>query len=162
MKLTYLDETEARQLIETPIPDFSLRYEPAAVQHILDLTSGHPYLVQLLCMEVVALKNRQDPAVRYLGTVADIEAAVPATLERGQQFFADIELNQIDDDGRLVLDWLAGQGVRYSASLEEFDARMDDVRLERTVRQLVQRSLLAEEHDLYRFGMEIVRRWFAG
>lgn len=56
LHLSYLKESEARQLIERPVKDFALRYEPDASQRVLDLTCGHPLLVQLLCAEIVALK----------------------------------------------------------------------------------------------------------
>src|SRR5262249_52326167 len=75
--ISYLRETEARQLIEQPVPDFALRYEPEASQRVLDLTRGHPALVQLLCAEIVDLKNKQPPPIRRIAHLADVEAAVP-------------------------------------------------------------------------------------
>jgi len=161
VELGYLEEGEARRLIETPIPDFPLRYEPAAVQQVLALTRGHPYLVQLLCMEVVALKNRQPPVQRQLVIVTDVEAATPAMLERGQQFFADIELNQIDADGRTALIWLAHQGAGYEATAGEFSAVLPAATIAETLQWLVQRSLLEERAGRVWFAVEVVRRWFA-
>jgi hypothetical protein len=161
VELSYLEASEARRLIETPIPDFPLGYEAAAVQHLLDLTRGHPYLVQLLCMEIVALKNRQPPAQRHRATVADVEAAVPATLERGQQFFADIELNQMDEAGRALLRWLAQQGAGYGATVELLAATLPEVPHPQTMQQLVQRNLLQERNGAVSFAVEVVRRWFA-
>jgi AAA+ ATPase superfamily predicted ATPase len=55
--ISYLKEHEARQLIEHPVKDFTLRYEPNAVERVLQLTRCHPFLVQLLCAEIVALKT---------------------------------------------------------------------------------------------------------
>lgn len=161
VELGYLEEGEARRLIETPIPDFPLRYEPVAVQQVLALTRGHPYLVQLLCMEVVALKNRQPPVQRQLVIVTDVEAATPAMLERGQQFFADIELNQIDADGRTALIWLAHQGAGYEATAGEFSAVLPAATIAETLQWLVQRSLLEERAGRVWFAVEVVRRWFA-
>jgi hypothetical protein len=93
--------------VEQPVQDFALRYEAAASQRVWQLTAGHPFLVQLLCAEVVALKNEQPPAVRRLATVADVETAVPAALSHGSFFFADIEQNQVDNVGREILRLLA-------------------------------------------------------
>ncbi len=161
VELGYLEEGEARRLIETPIPDFPLRYEPAAVQQVLALTSGHPYLVQLLCMEIVAHKNRQSPAQRHLTTVADVEAAVPAMLVRGQQFFADIELNQVDATGRALLHWLAHQGAGSMVTVDQFPVNLPAAQLPQTVQQLVQRNLLQERKGAFGFAVEVVRQWFA-
>lgn len=161
VELGYLEEGEARRLIETPIPDFPLRYKPAAVQQVLTLTRGHPYLVQLLCMEIIAYKNRQSPAQRHLTTAADVEAAVPAMLVRGQQFFADIELNQVDATGRALLRWLAQQGAGSMATMEQLSANLPATPLPQTVQQLVQRNLLQERNGAFGFAVEVVRRWFA-
>jgi hypothetical protein len=99
IRIGYLREDEARQLVERPVRDFALRYEPDASQRVLDLTRGHPFLVQLLCAEIVSLKNEQPPAVRRLARLADVEAAAPRALSHGSFFFADIQQNQVDDAG---------------------------------------------------------------
>lgn len=161
LKLDYLEEDEARELIEMPIGDFSLHYEPDAVQRVLDLTRGHPYLVQLLCMELVATKNKADSAQRLLATVADVEAVVPDTLERGQQFFADIELNQLDDDGRAMLMWLAKRGADYCATDAELAQVIDEEQqLSEVIRRMVQRSIVEHRADGVAFQVELIRCWF--
>ncbi|MGE4091146.1 MAG: ATP-binding protein, partial [Candidatus Binatia bacterium] len=105
--LSYLKEVEARQLVECPVKDFSLRYEPNASRRVLDLTQCHPYLVQLLCAEIVALKNEQDPSVRRLARLVDVEAVVPEALIHGSLFFADIERNQAE----LTRRWFVRSGI---------------------------------------------------
>lgn len=91
------------QVVEHPIRGFALRYEPDASQSLLDLTRGHPFLVQLLCAEIVACKNEQDSSVRRLATVADVEAAILEALRSGSMFFIDIERNQVDAHALAVL-----------------------------------------------------------
>ncbi len=49
IKISYLEEKDALELIERPVRGFNLRYEPAASRRILELTHCHPHLVQLLC-----------------------------------------------------------------------------------------------------------------
>jgi hypothetical protein len=44
--ISYLKEAEARQLIERPVKDFTLRYEPNAVERVLQLTRCHPFLAR--------------------------------------------------------------------------------------------------------------------
>jgi hypothetical protein len=97
LHVSYLKDSEARQLIECPIPDFSLQYTREALELVLHLTRCHPYLVQLLCGEIVALKNDRDPSERGLATSADVEAAVPLALNSGSAgFFGDLQTNQVD------------------------------------------------------------------
>ena len=158
--LTYLAESEARRLIERPIVDFTLSYTPEANQHVLTLTRGHPYLIQLLCSEIVTFKNQQEPETRRLATMSDIEATVPETLIRGSQFFNDIERNQAGHPASELLYALARRqtGTASLSQLEgEFNKLMDVVS---TLQLLIRRELLELVDGEYRFQVELVRRWF--
>ena len=158
----YLQEDEARQLVERPVKDFMLRYEPEASRRVLALTRSHPSLVQLLCAEIVALKNEQAPAVRRLARLADVEVAVPEALSHGSFFFADIQCNQMDAAGLAVLRCLAAQGEGGMVSRENLARQLsnpDD--LDRALGLLVRRELIEAAQGGYRFQVELIRRWFA-
>jgi hypothetical protein len=158
--ISYLKEDEARQLIERPVKDFALRYEPEASQRVLDLTRSHPFLVQLLCAEIVALKNGQPPTVRRLARLADVEAAVPEALSHGSFFFADIQQNQVDAAGLALLRFLAAQGEGAAVSREALARQFPD-ELDRTLDLLTRRELIEPANGGYRFQVELIRRWFA-
>ncbi|HRQ41093.1 MAG TPA: ATP-binding protein [Chloroflexota bacterium] len=157
----YLNEAEARQLIETPVKGFALRYEPSAGHRVLELTRGHPFLVQLLCAEIVALKNEQPPLQRRLATVDDVETAVPEALQHGSFFFADIKQNQVDTAGLAALQTLAAAGEGAQLTLAELggDGLAD------TLRGLCHREIVelvdGRADGRYRFQIELVRRWLA-
>lgn len=161
VQIGYLREAEARQLIEHPVPGALLRYEPAATDLILRLTRGHPFLVQLLCAEIVVIKNEQEPAARRLATPADVSAAVPAALSHGSFFFADIERNQVSPAGRELLRLVAAAGGEsvpqeaLAALADRFAAELDAVLL-----QLLRRDLIESAQGGYRFQVELIRRWF--
>ncbi|RAM52157.1 MAG: ATP-binding protein [Hapalosiphonaceae cyanobacterium JJU2] len=157
--ISYLKENEARQLIERPVKDFTLRYEPDAVERVLQLTRCHPFLVQLLCSEIVAYKNEQDPSVRRLAKLADVEAAVTEALNTGGFFFADIQNNQVDATGRDILRLIAAQGEGVVVSRKSI-LQINDV-TERTIKLLLQRELIEEVGEGYRFQVEMIRQWFA-
>jgi len=158
VRISYLKEPEARQLIEQPVQDFTLRYEPDAVDRVLQLTRCHPYLIQLLCAEIVALKNEQDSSIRRLANLADVEAAIPAALSVGSFFFADIQNNQVDAVGLAILQFLAARGeggiVSRTAILQQFPDEYNALNL------LLQRELIEQVGDGYRFQVELIRRWF--
>ncbi len=161
--ISYLQEREARQLIERPVEGFALRYEPEASRQLLALTRGHPFLVQLLCAEIVALKNEQEPARRRLASLADIEAAVPEALKSGSFFFADIQRNQVNAAGLAVLRTLAPLGREGSANQTAL-ARLTgltEADLEKTLAHLIQRELIEAVEGGFRFQVELIRRWFA-
>lgn len=160
VQVSYLTDAEARRLIEQPVDNFVLRYAPAASQHILDLTHGHPALVQLLCAEIIALKNEQSPALRRFVQVADVEAAVPHALKRGSFFFSDIQCNQVDEQGRRLLQFMALQGSGSVIQHEHLSLQCPgDV--DRIIRQLLRRELIQWGENGYCFQIELIRRWFA-
>jgi hypothetical protein len=158
--LSYLVESEARRLIERPITDFALSYTPKASQRVLTLTRGHPYLIQLLCSEIVTFKNQQKLELRRLATVSDVEVCVLETLTRGSQFFDDIERNQVDDPARELLHAIARTrtGKASFPQLElELRSLMD---VGSTLQLLIRREILELVDGEYRFQVELVRRWF--
>ncbi|WP_143845115.1 GAF domain-containing protein [Nostoc sp. T09] len=156
--ISYLKEAEARQLIERPVKDFTLRYEPDAVERVLQLTRCHPFLVQLLCAEIIALKNEQDPSIRRLATLADVEAAIPEAFKSGGFFFADIQNNQVDDNGRAILRFIAAQGEGAIAPHQTLLQQFPHADITRKL--LLQRELIEEVGEGDRFQVELIRRWF--
>ncbi len=159
--ISYLQEAEARQLIERPVKEFTLRYELEASQRVLALTHGHPFLVQLLCAEIVAFKNEQDPAVRRLATLTDVEVAVPEALDSGSFFFADIQRNQVDAAGLVLLRLLAAQGEGAVVSRETLAEHAGaSTELDQTLHSLCRRELIEPVDGGYRFQVELIRRWF--
>jgi hypothetical protein len=162
VRISYLKKDEARQLVERPVAGFALRYEPEASQRVLELTRGHPFLVQLLCAEIVALKNEQPVAVRRLARLEDVETAVTEAIEHGSLFFADIERNQVDAAGLTLLRFLAARGegavIGRQALAREFPGAEE---LDRTLSLLTRRELIEAAGDGYRFQVELIRRWFA-
>jgi hypothetical protein len=158
--LGYLKEAEARQLIEEPIENFALRYHPPASQRVIDVTRGHPLFVQLLCAEIVALKNNQDPSIRRLATLADVEAAIPAALEHGSMFFSDIERNQLNDNALAVLRHCAQQGEGAILSKLALEQQFSEG-LEESIDLLLRRELIEIKPAGYCIQLELIRRWFS-
>ncbi|MCX6048955.1 MAG: AAA family ATPase [Chloroflexi bacterium] len=155
----YLKAEEARQLIERPVKDFMLRYETAASQRVLALTRGHPALTQLLCYEIVALKNQQPPNQRRLATVADVEAAVASALVHGSMFFSELENGQLDPHSAALLRLLAAQGEGARVSETTLTA-YDPAHAEQALKLLLKRELIEPIDGGYRCQVELIRRWF--
>ncbi len=160
--ISYLQEAETIQLIERPVKEFTLRYQPEASQRVVALTRGHPFLVQLLCAEIVALKNEQPPTVRRQASLADVEAAVPEALSSGSFFFADIQRNQVDATGLALLQALAAHGENIAIDKESLthQLQLPQHAVEETFNQLCHRELIKLTDDGYCFEVELIRRWF--
>jgi hypothetical protein len=163
IKIGYLEKDEVRQLVERPVKNYVLAYEPNASGRVLQLTRGHPALVQLLCYEIVTLKNTQDATKRRLACLADVEAAVPKALDSGNLFFAEIEQNQVDEAGLALLRLIAAHGEGAVVSLDDLDRQprseyLDD--LSQSLALLLRRDLIEATEGGYRFQVELIRRWF--
>lgn len=163
IKMDYLALEEARQLIECPVQNFGLTYEPEASRRVLALTRCHPALVQLLCYEIVTLKNEQEAAQRDLVCLADVETAVSRALASGSFFFADIQQNQVDGIGLALLRCLAARGEGVLASRADLAGCHpgSPAELDRAFNMLLRRDLIEAVGTGYRFQVELVRRWFA-
>ena len=61
VRLTYLEKSEAKELITDPVPDFPDIYLPETIATIIHWTRCQPFLVQLLCSELVDYLNREYP-----------------------------------------------------------------------------------------------------
>jgi hypothetical protein len=107
LRVSYLDEESARELIVQPVEDFTNIYDRTAIDTIINLTRCQPYLVQLTCYEVVELLNRdirenRRDASTPKATTQDVEAVIPIVLERGGQYFGELWKSLTDSDRHLL------------------------------------------------------------
>ncbi|MBD2301627.1 AAA family ATPase [Nostoc sp. FACHB-190] len=107
LRMSYLQESEARELITCPIEDFSNIYESNAVDLIIHLTHCQPYLVQLMCYELVEFLNKDIRANRrqlktIKATAQDVQEIIPIVLERGTSYFREIWNNLTENDRNLL------------------------------------------------------------
>lgn len=160
IKIGCLSTEETLRLIERPVPHFNLHYHPEASQRIVKLTRGHPYLTQLLCHEIVIGKNQQPTDQRNWVLPPDVEEAIPNALNVGNLFFANIQKNQVDEQGTALLQFLAtqGEGACVARSVLAYHVTGN---LSQTLTRLQRRDLIEEVDGYYRFSIELIRRWFA-
>jgi len=142
VRVSYLREEDARELIRRPVRDFPDIYEDEAVEAIIHLTRGQPYLVQLTCYELVEHLNRQK---RRRATPKDVEAVVPEVFEKGYNFFAEF-WNSLTSEQREVLSAVA-QGKEVPKALQP------------AARRLVQKEVLEPADGTYRFQVPLIQRW---
>ena len=123
-KISFLSEEQTHNLVTHPVEGL-LEYERAAVEHIYELASGHPYFTQLTCHELFARCQRTD---QRRVKDEDVNAVLDDVVERGTVNLkftwdeaSDIEkwglaaLAQLDKaDNRILADYLRKQRVRFS------------------------------------------------
>jgi len=93
IKVSFMESAATRQILANPHEDFLLDYAPEALSSIYGLTTGQPYLVQLVGFQLVRRYNEQvfdmgnsrDPVF----TVEDVRAVInnPEFFQRGSYYF---------------------------------------------------------------------------
>ncbi|MBD0314880.1 MAG: ATP-binding protein, partial [Microcoleus sp. T3-bin5] len=96
LRMTYLQEAEARDLIQHPIDNFPDIYTEAAIDKIIYLTRCQPYYVQLMCGVLVARLNEINREKLRLNqekqtqlTADDVKEAILKSLEQGGAAFRE-------------------------------------------------------------------------
>ena len=137
LRMTFLEESEARELILQPVKDFSTTiYEDDAVDEIIKITHCQPYLVQLVCFELVERLNetiRKEKRVRGTtkASLSDVRAIIPVVLERGDQYFRE-QWSRLAEEEKNLLN-----------RLSDGDKPTREDRL--TVRSLLRKEVLKQE-----------------
>ena len=115
VRVSYLDEHHARQLITQPVPDFPANvYTPAAIDAIIHWTRCQPYLIQLLCLTLIKQINQ---AKRKIIEATDVETAVPEAIKTGDQYFTEL-WNDAANQHETLLQILAKQPIHDQAALK--------------------------------------------
>lgn len=125
-KISFLSEEQTKDLVTRPVEGL-LEYDHEAVEHIYELTSGHPYFTQLTCHEIFARCQRTNQ--QYVKN-DDVKAILDDVVERGTVNLkftwdeaSDLEkwslagLAQLNKtDNPTLSEYLSKQRVRFSAS----------------------------------------------
>jgi hypothetical protein len=161
--ISYLKESEATKLIELPEnTEFKLSYTPQALQRVLDITNKHPFLLQLICSEIISLKNEQNLSNRGLVSIEDVELSIPIALANGRMFFIEIQFNQVAKVHINSVDlvrFIASHGERAIIPKSKLLMRYPHLS-EETIMLLIRQEILEQISHGYRIQVELVRQWF--
>ncbi len=102
VRVTYLEKPEAEELITHPVPNFPDIYLPETVARIIYWTRCQPFLVQLLCSELVDYLNRKHPqnALNIKATTQDVDSIIPKALVSGSPYFDELWKNTLNQQQR--------------------------------------------------------------
>jgi hypothetical protein len=155
IRVSYLSEDEARQVITEPVPDFEVSYEPGSVERIVEVTRCQPNLVQAVCYELV---NHLNVEGRRGARREDVDAAVGQALESAHLYFAEM-WRQVNEGQRGLLAKMAeapagataeGLAAATGAGREEVAADL----------KALERQSIAEVVDeRWRFQVPMVGEW---
>lgn len=163
-RISVLDREAAQRLIVQPAGN-TLRYDAEAVDHLLALTSGHPYFLQLLCYELFDRAMREG---RHRVAVEDISADVlVAAMELGMGGLAWF-WDEFPPAERFILSTVAhltehGEVATLrdiSQALHQHGVRMQGMELSTAPVSLAEWEIIESVgRDAFRFRVEFLRRW---
>ena len=162
-----LDKESAVDLIRQAEKSGTLKFSTEAIERILELSSGHPYLIQLLCQRIWEQAYEKKTSKVPLVDQPFVEAAVPNSLEAGYQAFAWLwdglspaekiytaAFAEATDEGGTIAE---DEVIRILAT---HAARLRTQEVEMAPLDLVRRRVLTEVGDhVYSFNIELFRRW---
>ena len=159
VKVSYLSEDEAIELISNPIHDYSLKYTDGALSRITYLTNAHPALIQLLCSVIVDRINTMDSKPNEVTEDFIDSVLTQNMLDVNMFFFDDIEKSQTDETGLNILLYIAS--LKSNKVCSETDIRnivAGDINP--SLANLLDRDILEQYDYGYRFQVPLVQHWF--
>jgi len=166
--VSFLSDDAAWRLITQPTPDFPLDYDANAVEHIIALTHGQPYLVQLIGHGLVTRFNRQtfeeDVERERRFSLADVEAVIgaPEFYRDGDAYFTGVwrqaETSEPPEQ-TAVLRALAQSKVGMPAEDIARQVGLAPEKVGRALETLARHDVVMEEDGRWQFTVELMRRW---
>ncbi len=166
-RISVLDAAAAECLIREPASGV-LSYSQGAVDQLLQLTSGHPYFLQLLCYELF------ERAIRSQTTVVTEEAIgedlLAAAMELGMGGLAWF-WDEFPPAERFILAAIAHLTARgrpatlsqIGQALREHGVQLQGMELSTAPAELIEWEIIEPcGKDAYRFRVEFLRRWLHG
>jgi tetratricopeptide (TPR) repeat protein len=164
LPISFLSEEDARRLIREPMLGV-VEYDNDAIGRIISLTACHPYLMQLVCFELV---DYLDSLGKTKVTVDDVNAAVDDAIESGGSGLAWL-WDGLPIAERFILSAVSSvadeNGIATKESINEalhrHRVQLLGVELTRAPDALVNWGWLerTEKRDGYKFVAELLRRW---
>lgn len=161
--VSFLGVEAARRLIIEPEPDFGLDYDQDAIAEIIALTHGQPYLLQLVCHNLVSRFNRRNFESGKEGErrfhLADVHAVIDEAnfFHDGNAYFTGV-WSQADAEQQRVQQVLAPQ-ERMSKDELAAQSGLDAETFACAWHDLRAHDVVTEENDEARFTVELMRRW---
>ena len=165
-RVSLLNQDDTKYLISLSQENGSLNWQPEAVKEIWQLTHGHPYLTQLLCQIIWNNAYEEDPDDFPTVTKADIQAAIPETIESSVNALEWL-WGGLAPAERMVASVLAQAGYR-PINQTELEQLLVENGVRIVISQLQNAPKLLQEWDLiepieggYIFSVELLRQWIS-
>jgi hypothetical protein len=160
-----LSHSAARRLITNPTEKFVLNYEPEAVEQVIAVTGGQPYLVQQICRDALDHLNHElfdlERDREVCISLADVNAVLDDNFfRRGTVYFDGVWTQAGDRDQRLLLRVMAGQDEPWTLAELETATGINARTLRRRLRWAERHDIVRRtETALWEFHVPLMQRW---
>lgn len=172
LKLNYLDERDAKQLVQIPLEQVNNRTglfkNDGSIHKIYSLTAGSAYLTIILCSKLVSFLNEKGAYVITKGIVNEFlrtRAFGPRGFLTEANFEAQLQERghrELDDINRDILVSIArlSQTTGYAKVSDIECQNLSQLDIQRFVDRLVDRNVLIKEgRDQYWIQVKLLERW---
>lgn len=162
VEMLYLEPPEAAKVLTEPDPAFDLRYEEGLVDHIVTLTRGQPFLLQLLGENLVLHANQRQTR---LATPELLKAAIESAFNAGGLPYFNYLWNVGHDEITPVPpdEIAAGQRAMKTVALGQSISAQDEPATQAALKRLVKSHIFERVGDSpqlgYQFEIPLVARW---
>jgi len=167
IKVGFLPPGAVRQLLANPDPEFLLDYQAEAFDRIFQLTSGQPYLTQLVGFQLVRRYNNQvfEQASRRESTfsAADVDAVTedPEFFSRGRYYFTGVwdQAGRDVPEQQAILRVLAPHADGLSLDDLQSATQLKRATLDSALELLDRHDVVKVENNQARILVALFRRW---
>jgi len=166
IKIGNLKRADALRLIKEPV-NGQLHYDDLALEQILKMTNGQPYLIQLICRTLVNDLNQNKK--RNDALIDDVDDAVETIIANDQDRFSQSIRHESTQLERLVLSALAEELSLKQLDQTDLDSIYERSKtITRTYSQketaaaldhLTAGEILSEKNQCYSFQVNLLRKW---
>jgi WD40 repeat protein len=166
--VSFISFKASERLLVQPSEDFNLDYDRAAIDLIIQLTNGQPYLLQLIGHSLVTHFNRQTFEAgierERKFTSADVEAIInaPEFYRDGNAYFSGVwsQVENSQPAGQIeILQLLSRHSLSLPEIVDRTDLSFDRVRV--ALEALQRHDVVKSSGDSYVYTVELMRRWVA-
>jgi hypothetical protein len=163
--VSYLSHRAARHLITNPTEDFVLNYEPEAVEQVIAVTGGQPYLVQQICRDALDHLNHElfdlELDRQVCISLSDVNVVLGNDFfQRGTVYFDGVWTQAAERDQRMLLRVMAGQDLPWTCAELETATGLDARTVRRQLRWAERHDILRRSGtDLWEFHVPLMQRW---
>ncbi|UCH94165.1 MAG: AAA-like domain-containing protein [Candidatus Aminicenantes bacterium] len=168
LRISYLKREDAVRLIKEPVKG-QLTYDDQAVEQILNMTGGQPYLTQLICRTLV--NNLNENKKKNDALIEDVDDAVKQIISGGTDYFSQYIWYESSILERMILSAVAEELTHKQLNFIGLDAIYDKIQpltgkfskkqVVETLDKLVSKEILLEKNMRYCFPVNLLRKWIA-